>query len=130
MKDVIAVFDENLKIIADIVAPNNYRNCLLASANLTQFCNMSEYDDGVLISEILESVFSQVGPLFDDYLISDKEKEGISNDIKSSLKVIINNYGKSDKNDLYTALKNFRFTATKIQMKLWTMGIRKPQKAD
>jgi len=36
------------------------------SSNLTLFSTLLDYEDGILISEILEGVFSQVGPFAEE----------------------------------------------------------------
>ena len=125
MKEVPEVFNENLLSISNLLDSSNLRACFLGSANLTIFSTMADYDDGVMITEILQGVFSEIGPLFDEYQIEEGEREQIMNDMKKYMKDIISNYNENNKNELYSALKNLRHVATKFQMQCWKLMKRK-----
>jgi hypothetical protein len=79
---------------------------------------MSDYDDGILICELLESVFSQVGPLFEAFQIEENDKKQVLDEMKTHLSQILKNYGVEDKNQLYLGLKEIRATATKFQIRI------------
>jgi len=123
MKDVITVFDENLNSIVEMLNSNNLKGCYFLSSSLTMFSHLSEYHDAVLISEVLESVFSQVGPLLDDEKVTPDAREQALTLLKQPLQEIIDNYQKDDKNELYAALKNIRVRATGIQLMCWKVTI-------
>jgi hypothetical protein len=125
MKEVPEVFKENLLSISDSLDSSNLRACFLGSANLTIFSTMADYDDGVIITEMLQNVFSEVGPLFDEYQMDEKDSEQLMNEMKKYLKDIIKNYDDKNKNDLYIALKNMRCVATKFQMQCWKLMKKK-----
>lgn len=121
MKDILEVFNENLLSIYNLLDSGNLRGCFIGSANLTMFSAMANYDDGVIITEVMQGVFSEVGPLFDEYQIDEKEKEQIITEMKNSVGDIIKSYNDKNKNNLYLALKNLRHRATQFQMKCWKM---------
>ena len=66
MKDVFDVFDEGFEEITRMVGQGNYKGPFVFSSNLTLFSTLLVYEDGILISEILEGVFSQVGPFAEE----------------------------------------------------------------
>ena len=125
MKNVSEVFKENLQHISNSLDSDNLRACYIGSANLTMFSVMSDYDDGVIITEVLQGIFSEIGPLFDDYQIEIKDREQLMDEMKKYMKDIIKNYDEKNKNDLYSALKNLRHVATKFQMQCWKLMKRK-----
>lgn len=119
MKDAKTVFDESLNSIVEMLNSNNLKGCYFLSSSLTMFSHLSEYHDAVLISEVLESVFSQVGPLLDDEKVTPDAREQVLALLKQPLQEIIDNYQKDDKNKLYAALKSIRVQATGIQLMCW-----------
>jgi len=119
MKDVREVFDESLKSIAEMLGSNNLKGCYFLSSTLTIFAHISDYRDAVLISEVLESVFSQVGPLLENEQVTTDARVQAAKLLKKPLQEIIDNYKSGDKNKLYTALKDIRFQATGIQLMCW-----------
>jgi hypothetical protein len=125
MKEVSIVFNENLQSISTLLDSGNLRACFIASSNLTMFSAMSEYDDGVMITEVLQGVFSEVGPLFDDYLIEENDSKQLISEMKKYMKDVIKNYDENNKNELYSALKNLRYVATKFQMQCWKLMKKK-----
>ena len=66
MREIFNVYNEGFEEIARMVGQGNYKGAFVASANLTLFSTLLDYDDGILVSEVLEGVFSQVGPLAED----------------------------------------------------------------
>lgn len=125
MKEVPEIFKENLLSISNLLDSGNLRACYIGSANLTMFSVMSDYDDGVIITEVLQGVFSEIGPLFDDYQIEEKDSEQLMDEMKNYMKDIIKNYDERNKNDLYSALKKLRHAATKFQMQCWKVMKKK-----
>ncbi len=126
MKNVYEVFDENLNILIDTINVINLKNCFRISVDLTMYSLMSEFKEGVFISELLESVFSQVGPLFDEYDINpDIEFEMIER-MKKLLIKIRDNYKESNKDELYSSLIELRYIATKFQSMCFNIMKKKP----
>lgn len=118
MKDAKEVFDDNLQSISDMLDSNNLKGCFFLSSNLTTLVHMLDYPDAVFISEVMESVFSQVGPLLDDEKVSPHVKEKAILLLKKPFQEIIKNYN-GDKTRLYYALRDFRVQATMIQFLCW-----------
>jgi hypothetical protein len=125
MKDVSTVFNENLNSMVGMLDSGNIKGCFFISSQLTMLSYLSEYREGVMISELLEGVFSQIGPVLDGYAFEATEKSRILNEIKVPFKEIIENYQKGDKNKLYSAMKDLRFRATDLQIQCWKQSIKK-----
>ena len=64
MKEVKKVFDESLKTMVDMLNADNLKGCYMLSNYMTTFTHLSDYRDAQFISEVLEGIFSQVGPSF------------------------------------------------------------------
>jgi len=125
MKDVDQAFRDKLQKIVELLDKGNLSGCYIVSRNITGFSTTLDYDDGILISELLEGVFSQIGPLFETYDINDGDKKQLSSDIKNRVAAIIEHYRDEDKNQLYLALQQTRAIATKFQLNRWESGKRK-----
>jgi len=118
MKDAREVFDESLKSISEMLDSNNVKGSFFLSSYLTTFAHMSDYPDGVFISEVLENVFSQVGPLLEDEKVSQSARVQAIVLLKKPFQGIVDNY-RGDKNKLYAALRDLRVQATSIQLMCW-----------
>ena len=66
MKSIFDVFNEGFEEITRMVEQGNYKGSFVYSSNLTLFSTLLDYEDGILISELLEGVFSQVGPFAEE----------------------------------------------------------------
>ncbi len=115
MKDVFDVFNEGFEEITRMVGQGNYKGSFVYSSNLTLFSTLLDYEDGILISEILEGVFSQVGPFAEE--MDAKEIGSINEQLAAQMKTITGSYRAEDKNILYQALRDLRSLATKFQMR-------------
>ena len=115
MKDVFDVFNEGFEEITRMVGQGNYKGSFVYSSNLTLFSTLLDYEDGILISEILEGVFSQVGPFAEE--MNAKEIGSINEQLAAQMKTITGSYRAEDKNILYQALRDLRSLATKFQMR-------------
>ena len=115
MKDVFDVFNEGFEEITRMVRQGNYKGSFVYSSNLTLFSTLLDYEDGILISEILEGVFSQVGPFAEE--MDAKEIGSINEQLAAQMKTITGSYRAEDKNILYQALRDLRSLATKFQMR-------------
>jgi len=114
MKDVFDVFNEGFGEITRMVGQGNYKGSFVYSSNLTLFSTLLDYEDGILISEILEGVFSQVGPFAEE--MDAKEIGFINEQLAAQMKIIADSYRAEDKNILYQALRDLRSIATKFQI--------------
>lgn len=97
-----------------MVGQGNYKGAFVASANLTLFSTLLDYDDGILVSEVLEGVFSQVGPLAED--LETEEVRPTNEQLAAKMQVVTDTYRAEDKNALYQALRDIRSIATKFQI--------------
>jgi hypothetical protein len=127
MKEANQVFKGKLQMIVELIDKENLPGCYITSRNLTMFSTILEYDDGILISELFEGVFSQIGPLFETYEIDEKERKQLMSEIKTQVIQIIKYYNDADKKQLYLALQQLRAIATKFQINRWETGKRKPR---
>ena len=124
MKNCHEVFDENFAVIIEELKKGNFKGCFRLSVDLTVYSTLSEYKEGVLISETLESVFSQVGPIFDEFEVDKDETVQIFTELISAVDDILNKYKKNDI-ELLNALVSIRFIATKFQMRCWKLNTKK-----
>ena len=125
MKDVNTVFDERVKALGDTLKENNFLGCFRSTTDLTIFCTLAEFEDGVLISETFENVFYDLAYLFDTRDIDEKYKTEIVSALMPQLSEILKNY-KTDINKAFFALKKMRFTATKFQLYWENKADKKP----
>ena len=104
-KDKFGVFDVNLQRLNSLIDENQLSNCFVICADLTRYSAMSGYTDGLLISEVLEGVFSQITNMIKIYEISDEEKHHLASELKNGISKIKNTYRDDDKNSLYNDSK-------------------------
>jgi hypothetical protein len=114
MREIFNVYNEGFEEIARMVGQGNYKGAFVASANLTLFSTLLDYDDGILVSEVLEGVFSQVGPLAED--LETEEVRPTNEQLAAKMQVVTDTYRAEDKNALYQALRDIRSIATKFQI--------------
>jgi hypothetical protein len=126
MKDVFNVYSEGFEEVARMVAQGNYKGAFVASSHLTLFSTLLDYDDGILVSEVLEGVFSQVGPFAEE--LETEETRSTNEQMAAQMKIIADAFRAEDKNALYLALRDIRSTATKFQIKCVTSGPTKMQR--
>ena len=53
MKSIFDVFNEGFEEITRMVGQGNYKGSFVYSSNLTLFSTLLDYEDGILISELL-----------------------------------------------------------------------------
>lgn len=119
MKDVLEIFDENLKAMIGMLEDGNIKGCTFVTSNLCIFSSLAEYKEGVMISETLNGVIYEIGPILDEEIYSVEEKISGLSRITKPLKKIIESYQKPDKSELYNALKEIRVQATQMQIQGW-----------
>ena len=115
MKSIFDVFNEGFEEITRMVEQGNYKGSFVYSSNLTLFSTLLDYEDGILISELLEGVFSQVGPFAEE--LNPEEIGSINEQLAAQMKIIAGSYRAEDKTILYQALRDLRSIATKFQIK-------------
>lgn len=114
MKDVFDAYNDSFEEITQMVEHGNYKGSFVASTYLTLVSTMLDYEDGILISEVCEGVFSQVGPSAEDS--EPEEVRHINEQLAAQMKIITDSYRAEDKNVLYQALRDLRSIATKFQI--------------
>ena len=127
MANHLEVFDDYLNKLKLAVEENRLSNCNAISSDLTKYSVMTDYQDGVLIAEIFESVFSQIRDLFTTMEVSENERERILAELKNHIVSIKNTYKDNDKNLIYQELKKIRNAATRFQIHCWNTFSAKPQ---
>jgi hypothetical protein len=114
MKDVFDAYKDSFEEITQMVEQGNYKGSFVASTYLTLVSITLDYTDGILISEVLEGVFSQVGPAAEE---SEPERVKILNEqLTAQMRLLTDSYRAEDKNALYQALRDLRSIATKFQI--------------
>ena len=88
MKDSKQVFAEGLQRLThpDEVG---FEACFHLASDITRVATYSDYKHGVLIAEVLEGVFSQIGPLFETYDIPENKIKDISDTISQGLSQLL-----------------------------------------
>lgn len=127
MKNLFQIFDENFEVIKRLVDQDNLSGCSSIATDLITISVMSKFGDGVLIGEIFEGVFDQIGPLFNRFEISEDEGNAAKEKIKEQVKLVAEAYKHEDKKELYEALKNLRTVATELQFKCANIMKRKTE---
>jgi len=119
MKDLFQVFDENFDMIQRLLDQQNLAGCSSISTDLITISRMSNFEDGVFIGEVFESVFDQVSPLFDQYEIKAEDRDSMMQSFKEQVALTQKLYKDQDKTELYNSLKKLRNVATEFQFKCW-----------
>jgi len=119
MKDVYQIFDESFATILRFLENAQYDNCYKISSDMTRIASVSEFTDGILVSEILESVFSQLSTLFGSYKIDEVGGKLIKDQLKEQISLLSKNYRIDDKNKVYPILRDLRSMVTQFQFKCW-----------
>lgn len=114
MKDVFDAYTEGFAEITQMVEQGNYRGSAVASTYLTFVSTALDYTDGILVSELLEGAFLQVGPVAEE---SEPEAVKLLNEqLAVQMRIITDSYRAENKNALYQALRDLRSIATKFQI--------------
>ena len=125
MKDIYQIFDENFKVLIEMTEKMNLLGCMNTSVDLTRIATMADFKDGVLVSETLEGVFTQLGPLMEQYDIPEAERKQIKEKMHQNMILLSQNYKANDKAKLYEILRDLRSLATCFQFKCWNYWERK-----
>jgi hypothetical protein len=117
--DIIQKYKEGLQRIRDNLADTNTSGCMNNSSDLTHVSNFVDFDEGVLIGEILESIFDNFDDVVKLYDYKKEEIEPVKKKIDLLIKFLENNFPPKDnksKAELYDILVSTRFQVTKLQV--------------
>lgn len=115
MKDPLIVIDDVFNQLLVNTEQNKIRQCFHISSECVRFAEMLDNDKFIFIFEIFESVFSQIGPILDNYEIPDDISKEIKNNIYESIKEI-QKYSFNDVNEYLISLQKMRVYSTKMQL--------------
>ena len=127
MKDVYQIFDENLNTMKQFVEEYKFANCTKIASELIRIASFSDFKDGIMISEMLEAIFSQLTPLFLNYNISDVEIKSIRIELIKQIDLLSKSYKNTDLSKIYQILRDARVLVTQFQFKCWDLMEEKLQ---
>ena len=78
-----------------------------------------ELEDEVFISEVLETVFSNLEDTFDNYKIPKDVEASMHSDFVSKMKSLVESYPEKQPAVLYESLKQLRYITTLHQLTAW-----------
>ena len=117
MRDKFEIFDMNFQLLNSLINKNLFLNCHSTCNDLTRYSAMSNYTDGVVISEILEGIFLDLYNTFNKHEIPDEEKNTLTSELRDGINCIRTSYKDDDKNSLYHGLEKIRNHATHFQIR-------------
>lgn len=118
MKDVYQIFDDGLQTLTRL-DEIGFENCFRVAVDLTQISVYSDFKRGVLVAEVLEGVFRQVGPLFEVYDIPEDNKKEIKDKIVQAIRSLSSVYKSDNGAAVYESLADVRFAATRFQFECY-----------
>ncbi|MGH2574311.1 MAG: hypothetical protein ACRD92_08950 [Nitrosopumilaceae archaeon] len=127
MKDVYQIFDESLNTIRQFIEAYKFDNCTTIASELIHVTSMADYKDGIFISEILETIFSNISSLFGSYEINDDDRKLIKEQLKDQMGLLLKSYRDEDKAKIYHIVRDMRSMATQFQFKCWNMMTEKSE---
>ena len=119
MKDVYQILDEGFQSLSRL-DEISFNNCLHMAIDLTRVATYSDFKQGVLIAEVLEGVFSQVGSLFEQYDVPKEDGKQIKDTIRQNIASLSSVYKNNDEAQLFKILADLRFAATSFQFHCYT----------
>ena len=128
MKDYDTIFMENIKQIGALLEKMDFSSCFKCSMSLTNFCTYIEHSEYVFICEVLEGVFSQVGPIVDNIELPEEEIREFMPKMQTSYNNMVIAIERKNKTELFDSLISIRFIATLFQLKWKKIGKSKPTK--
>lgn len=117
MDAVGEVFGQRLDDIVALARDSKFRACFLSSADLTRFASISGFKHGVLVMEVLENVFLEVGQTLSRHQVLQQDRADVTASISKNLSLLSSAYKDEDKSAAYRVLEDLRFDATKFQIK-------------
>ena len=80
---------------------------------------MLDYDDGILIGEVMEEVFDEAAHDTRAYTIERDERKKMVENLKQNVGRLAKSYKAKDKLELFESLKRLRVSATRFQFEVW-----------
>ena len=114
MDGAVGVFGQNLDYIATLARDAKFRTCFASSRKLSNFAAVSDLKHGMFITEVLENVFLQIGPLFSQDRVSSKDREDIVSIVSKNLALLSSAYKEGDKTQAYLVLEDLQVGAIKF----------------
>ena len=112
--DLEEVFDTSLNRMKEMVGDENYSGCANQTTDLTTIAVHFDYESGLLISEVLDSVFEQVNVTIQSRAVGSSQLDKIKEQLNLQLDEVLKSYKKNDKNELFNALMKIRSAATRF----------------
>lgn len=103
MNDVYKIFDDGFQKLTEL-DEIGFENCFRIAADLTKIAVYSNFKHGVLVAEVLEGVFGQVGPLFEMYDIPKDRKKVIKDKIIHEIYSLSSTYKNDNGAAVYESL--------------------------
>lgn len=116
-KDRFEIFDDGLQRIIQLMEKGQFSGCYDVCTSLTRYSVVSNYADGMMMSEVFERVFSQLDRMFNEYDIPREDKHVLVSKLRKGIDKIMTSYGDDDKNSLYDALAKMRSDTARFQMR-------------
>lgn len=126
MKNTNEIFDENLRIIVEMLEKSNYHGCTRIARKLITVSTMSNFKDGVFISEVLEGIFDQLDDVVRRYKVDENELKKIIKVLIEQSNALVEALKNDSKEKLYEVLKEMRYSMTEFQIKSFNTAVPKP----
>lgn len=126
MKNTIEIFDENLKVIVNMLKESNYAGCNRISRKLITVATMSNFKDGVFISEILEGIFDQLDDVVTRYEVDGDKLKKLNMLLIERGNTLVEALKNNSNEKLYEILKEMRYSVTEFQINSFNTTKRKP----
>ena len=129
MKEVLQMFDESFATMAASLKDEKYSNCMRLSTDMITLSVLSDYKDGIMIGEVLEAVFDQIGlHTLEDFEVTTEERISIKDRLAEYIMLLSQSYRNGNSNEIYDALREIRSAATSFQYKcLWTAKLKESE---
>lgn len=116
VKDVKEIFIEELENIQNLLEHRNYTASARTAHSLITIASYAQHNDGIFVAEVLESIFTQLEPLFLRYKISTDTQNNINESLKKQFKLLLNSYKDMNISKMYESLKELRSVTTTFQL--------------
>ncbi len=114
IRDAHRILNDWLVEVSLLTDEEKYMPCAALTSRLVPtFCH-TNFDDGVLITEVFESIFIQCHHMRFEHEIDDEFKNNIRHQVKESLVQIQQDH--ANKKNMYDALKRARYAITQLQL--------------
>jgi hypothetical protein len=128
MRDFNTVFQDNLREIGELLGKKDFESAFKSIGAITYYCSLSENELGVFISEVLEGVFSQVGPIFDNFQLPEDDEREFMVKLQNEYSNLIHAISDDNNSVIFEALVSIRYVSTQFQVKWKRIGKQKSGK--